>query len=213
MSAASAKKAVVDWERVESDYRAGLLSVREIAATHGISHTAIQKKAKSLDWVRDLSARIQAKADAEVARREVATEVATNRVATDAAIISANAEVIVQVRLNHRKDIVRFRAVALALLDELEVQTGNRDLFEELGELLRSPDEKGIDKVNDIYRKVISGSMRIDGVKKLAETLKILIGLEREAYGLVDTVGKDDAADNLASALEAARKRRRDALA
>lgn len=213
MSPAAPKKAVVDWERVESDYRAGLLSVREIAATHGISHTAIQKKAKSLDWVRDLSARIQAKAEAEVARREVATEVATSRVATDAAIISANAEVIVQVRLNHRKDIVRFRNVALALLDELEVQTGNRGLFDQLGEMLRSPDDKGMDKLNDLYMKVVNGASRIDGVKKLAETLKILIGLEREAYGLVENVGKDDAADNLAAALEAARKRRRDALA
>ena len=205
--AAAPKKVVVDWERVESDYRAGLLSVREIAATHSISHTAIQKKAKTLNWERDLSARIRAKADAEVARREVATEVATNRVATDAAIISANAEVIVQVRLNHRKDITRFRSVALALLDELEEQTGNRELFSELGELLRSPDEKGIDKINDIYHKVISGAGRIDGVKKLAETLKILIGLEREAYGLVENVGKDDAANNLATALELARKR------
>lgn len=211
--AAAPKKVVVDWERVESDYRAGLLSVREIAATHGISHTYINRRVKEKNWTRDLSARIQAKAESIVSSAVVSNDVSTDRLETDAAIVSANAEVIARVRLNHRKDIVRFRNVALALLDELEVQTGNRELFDELGELLRSPDEKGIDKINDIYNKVISGAGRIDGVKKLAETLKILIGLEREAYGLVENVGKDDAADNLATALEAARKRRRDALA
>jgi hypothetical protein len=44
---AQPKKAAPDWERIEADYRAGLLSVREIAAAHGVSHTAIQKRAKS----------------------------------------------------------------------------------------------------------------------------------------------------------------------
>lgn len=213
MSAPSAEIATVDWERVESDYRAGILSLREIAAVHGTSHMAISRRAKKDGWTQDLTAKIQAKADELVTRQGVTATVTADRAVTDRQIVDDNAQVIATVRLNHRKDIVRFRNVALALLDELEVQTGNRDLFDELGELLRSPDEKGIDKINDIYHKVISGAVRIDGVKKLAETLKILIGLEREAYGLVDTAGKDGAADNLATALEAARKRRRDALA
>ena len=36
----------IDWERVEADYRAGLLSVREIAAAHSVSHTAIGNRSK-----------------------------------------------------------------------------------------------------------------------------------------------------------------------
>jgi hypothetical protein len=32
---AQPKKAAPDWERIEADYRAGLLSVREIAAASG----------------------------------------------------------------------------------------------------------------------------------------------------------------------------------
>ena len=40
-------KVDVDWEAVEGMYRAGLLSVREIARSQGISHTAIQKRAKA----------------------------------------------------------------------------------------------------------------------------------------------------------------------
>ena len=39
-------KQIPDWERIEQLYRAGLLSVREIAATCGPSHVAIHKRAK-----------------------------------------------------------------------------------------------------------------------------------------------------------------------
>lgn len=47
------KTAAPDWGRIEHLYRAGLLSVREIAASCGVSHTAIQKKAKAWCWDRE----------------------------------------------------------------------------------------------------------------------------------------------------------------
>jgi hypothetical protein len=72
------------------------------------------------------------------------------------------------------------------LLGELEIETDNVDLFERLGDFLRSDDDKGQDKRNEVYRKVISGAARVDSMKKLAETLKTLIGLEREAYGVAE---------------------------
>ena len=40
-------KAEIDWEAIEGMYRAGLLSVREIARSHGVSHVAILKRAKA----------------------------------------------------------------------------------------------------------------------------------------------------------------------
>lgn len=181
---AQSEKSAPDWERIEANYRAGLLSVREIAASQGISHTAIQKKAKAEGWERDLGAKIRAKADQLVAKREVATQVATEKLETERGIVEANAEVIAQVRLNHRSDIARARKLCMSLLAEIEVETDNLDLFEELGELLRADDDKGQDKRNDAYRRVISGASRIDSMKKLADALKVLVGLEREAYGI-----------------------------
>lgn len=181
---AQPKKAAPDWERIEADYRAGLLSVREIAAAHQISHTYINTRAKKFGWVRDLSKRIQDKAEALVSTATVSSGVSTETALSDKAIVEANAEVIAGIRLAHRKDISRSRLLAMALLGELEAQTGNLELFEQLGEMLRNPDEKGVDRLNDLYQKVISTPGRIDGMKKLAETLKNLIGLEREAYGL-----------------------------
>lgn len=183
---AQPKKAAPDWERIEADYRAGLLSVREIASAHGVSHVGIAKRAKRDGWTRDLSKRIQDKAEQLVTTRTVTSELPEERAVTDRAIVEANAEVIASIRLAHRKDISRSRTLAMALLGELEQQTGNIELFEQLGELLRNPDDKGMDRLNDLYHKVISTPGRIDGMKKLAETLKNLIGLEREAYGLAE---------------------------
>ncbi|WP_250481886.1 hypothetical protein [Caballeronia sp. NCTM5] len=181
---AQQKKIAPDWERIEADYRAGILSVREIAASQGISHAAISKRAKRDGWDRDLAKRIQAKAEALVTTRTVTTEVTNEQAVTDRVIVEGNAEVIANIRLSHRSDIARSRRLAMSLLGELESVTENRELFEQLGEMLRSPDERGNDKRNDLYQKVISSTGRVSSMKQLSETLKTLIGLEREAYGI-----------------------------
>jgi 2-oxoglutarate dehydrogenase complex dehydrogenase (E1) component-like enzyme len=183
---ATKKAQPTDWESIEGAYRAGVLSTREIAGQYGVSHTAINKRAKAEGWDRDLSAKIQAKAEALVSRREVSREVSSQKAATEREIIEANAERIAQVRGEHRADIQRVRSLGLALLAELEGQTSSRELLDQLGELLRAPDENGTDKLNDLYRKVISTPSRVDSAKKVAETLKHAIGMEREAYGLDD---------------------------
>lgn len=198
---AQTEKCAPDWERIEAEYRAGVLSVREIAASQGVSHTAIQKRAKAESWERDLSAKIRAKADRLVAKREVAKQVATERVETDRLIVEANAEVIAQVRLTHRGDIARARKLCMSLLAEIEVETDSLELFEELGELLRSEDDKGQDKRNDVYRRVISGASRIDSMKKLADALKVLVGLEREAYGIETGEKQGGGANDMVSVL------------
>jgi hypothetical protein len=177
-------KPAPDWERIEGDYRAGVLSVREIAAANGVSHTAIQKRAKRDGWDRDLAAKIAAKAEVLVAKREVAKAVASGRAATERQIIEANAERIAQVRGEHRADSGRIRALGLSLLAELEGQGVNRQELDNLGELMRAADENGVDKLNDLYRKIISTPSRIDSAKKVAETLRHAIGMEREAYDL-----------------------------
>lgn len=186
MSVAEGEKAATDWERIESDYRAGILSTREIASACGVSHTAINKRAKKDGWVRDLKAKIQAKADELVSRRAVSTEVSSQRAATERQIIEANAERIAQVRGEHRGDIQRVRTLALNLLGELEGQSASLEDLATLGELLRNPDEDGNDRRNDLYLKIISTPSRIDSAKKVAETLKHAITMEREAYGLDD---------------------------
>ncbi len=177
-------KSAPDWERIEADYRAGVLSIREIGAHQGISHVAIQKRAKREGWERDLSAKIKAKADALVTKQLVTSTVTTAKLVTEREIIEANALRIAQVRGEHRADIARMRRLVLDLLAELEAQTGNLELFQRLGEMLRATDLGAQDKRNEVYTRAISTASRIDGLKKLADALKTLISVEREAYGL-----------------------------
>lgn len=181
----------IDWERIETDYRAGLLSVREIAATNGITHTTINKKAKTEGWERDLKARIQAKAEALVSKREVSTVNSTERKLNDKAVVEANAEVIANIRMAHRQDISRSRRLAMEMLSEVEHQTGNLELYEQLGELLLSDDDKANGRRSEMYAKVISSLGRIDSMKKLAETLRVLVAMEREAYGITTVAELD----------------------
>lgn len=182
-------KQAPDWEKIEADYRAGILSLREIAEAHpGVNHVAITRRAKREGWSRDLSAKIRAKADALVTDHAVTGDVTAQRHVSEREIIDANAQAIVSVRLSHRKDIQRSRRIAMALLEELEQQAGGEQvaMLEQLGELLRSEDDKGQDKLNDLYHKVISLPGRAKTMKDLGESLRVLVTLERQAFGLDD---------------------------
>ena len=55
------ERKILDWEVIEREYRAGQLSVREIAETHGVSHPAILKRAKHDGWERNLSDAVREK--------------------------------------------------------------------------------------------------------------------------------------------------------
>jgi hypothetical protein len=45
----------VDWKAIEREYRAGQLTVVGIGCQHGLSHTAINKRAKRDGWTRNLA--------------------------------------------------------------------------------------------------------------------------------------------------------------
>ena len=179
-----AERKQVDWESVERDYSAGLLSLREIGAKHGVDEAYIRRKAKTNEWIRDLSKKIQTKVDNLVRKEQVRSDVRSEKAISEKEIIEASAQAIVNVKLEHRGDIRKSKRIVNSLFDELELTTDNRELFEQLGELLRQESESGQDKLNDIYKKCISMSQRLDGVKKLTDALKTMIGLEREAYGI-----------------------------
>jgi hypothetical protein len=182
-------KAVIDWEKVEREFRAGVLSLREIGDANGCSHVAVSKRAKAEAWPRDLKARIKAKADELVNKAVVTTEVTSTRLVRDLETVEANARVIADIRLAHRNDITRARRLTNKLLDELEGLTDNRELFEQLGDFLRKEGEDGQDKRNDLYMKIIELPSRTKTMKDLAETLKTLVGLERQAYDLDTKLG------------------------
>ncbi|EBZ8941918.1 hypothetical protein INQ46_09340 [Salmonella enterica subsp. enterica serovar Napoli] len=173
-----------DWEAIETAYRAGVMSLREIASHHGISEGAIRKRAKRDDWSRDLNARIQQKADDLVRKQEVRKTVRTKTERTERVLIEATAEVIASVRMEHRGDIRRARELTNTLFDKLGAQCADVGALEQLGDIMFAPDDKGRDRLNETYQKVISLPSRVKSLKDLSDSLKTLIGLEREAWSI-----------------------------
>lgn len=196
---AAAKK--VDYAQIEPDWRAGLLSPQQLAENYtkatgiNVSRNAIIKHFAKQDIKRDLKAKIAAKAESMVAESMVTGKVSIATLAKEKEIVDANALDVATVQISHRKDIARYRDMTNKLAAEIAAQTDMLSDYENLAVLMAAPDDKGVDKLNELYRKIISTPSRIDSMKKLAETLKSLIALEREALGIGS--GKQSAGDAL----------------
>ena len=197
----SARPKNVDWSAIERDYRSGVLSLRELSKRHGINHVSIKKRADKEGWGRDLAAKIQAKAEDIVNKWSIAYIANAPAVGNDRQAIEANGNLVANVRLTHRRDIKRLLTLSASLLSELELQCIDPALLARFGELMRSPNEFGADRLNDLYAKIISTPVRVETTKKLAETLRLAIGLEREAWGIDKDKGDEKPTSALASLL------------
>ena len=107
-----------DWEMIEREYRAGQLTVVEIGRQQGLSHTAINKRAKRDGWTRNLADRVRK----EVSARLVSAETSeTERAAIEPAVARG-----VQVVREHQASIGRGQRLVGTLFDELEKATVQR---------------------------------------------------------------------------------------
>lgn len=177
----------INWEAIERDYRCGMLSLREMATKSGnVTESAIRKRAKRDDWTRDLNGKIHAKAVELERKRVVRNLVRTERTIADKQQVDSMAQEEADVRLRLKTMIARGNALFKALLTEVERLTNDGVHVRELGKLMRRPNDTGIDRLNDIYKKTISTPSRVDMTKKLVDILKSVVALEREAYGLND---------------------------
>ncbi len=173
-----------DWVVIETDYRAGMKSLRQIGGEQGISHVAIQKRAKANAWTRDLSKRIQAKAEEKVNKAAVTAALNSERKAvTEQSIVDAGAEAVFNVRMAHRMKISK----ALELYEKLvlEVEVAMTPPAPVDGQPAVRPDP----------------AKHIDSVKNLAATL------ERQAFGMA-AEDPGDPADPLRMLLGELQKRR-----
>ena len=204
MRVVEAGKKPVDWDAVAIDIRAGILTDRGIGAKHGRSHGAIQQYAKKHGIERDLTTRIQHKTKAKLAKAQLAKETSQERAKlTEEQTIEIAAEAAATIVIKQQGRIGRHLRLSESLLSELESQTIDRTLYEQLGELMAAPDENGIDRLNELYRKIISTPSRIDSHKKAVETEKTLVALERQAFNLDKDATEDGGiADAIRKAME-----------
>jgi len=184
--AKGAKRPAVDWEGVEREYRAGIRSLRDIATEFGCTEGAIRKKAKAQEWERDLSAKVSAKAESLVRKIEVRKEVRNEAAISERELINTSAQMMADTVINQRDDIKRARSMVQRLWELVDAELNHPEELSQLGNMLRSPDAFGQDKLNDMYFAAISLPQQIKNAKLLADALKVLIELERKVLRLDD---------------------------
>ncbi len=194
------RAAAVDWLIVEKDYRAGIKTLRQIALEAGVSHVAIQKRAKAEGWTRDLQSRIQQKAQELVTRQEVTSEVTKQKAVTERQIVEANAHAVAHVDLTNRKDVLRGMDVSRQHIEELAALNDPtfRDRLVWLGEVM---DESGVDdetgklvkdKAGELYRYIIDMPGRVKMAKEVAAAVGVYVPMMRKIYKL-DAEAKEGA--------------------
>ncbi len=166
---------VIDWEKVELDYRAGVKSLRVIAAENGLkSEGAIRKKAKENGWERgDLAKKVRKEVRNQLVRTAVRTDPPSLETEEDA--VKANAAIGVAVIGKHRAAIDRLRNIGDKLAERLEKLIDGTSKPEELGVCLGTTETP------------------TQMLNRLTSTLDSLIKLERQAFNLDDApLGSED---------------------
>lgn len=179
------ERVAIDWESIERDYRAGVLSIREVAKLHNISDKAIRNKAKAADWERDLSAKVAEKVRSELVRSESATQDPR----TEREIVEVAAATVVQVVRSHRTRIKQGNELVELLTKQLMDVAGKRDEFETAIEIACAED-KSPERMTRLMKAVSLGSHATIAVN-LANATKVWVGLERQAFNIADAAEPD----------------------
>ncbi|MRR49362.1 MAG: hypothetical protein EG825_00360 [Rhodocyclaceae bacterium] len=184
----------IDWEAVEKHWRAGIRTKLEISKEFGVSRAAMDKRFSKLGIPRDLTAKINAKADAMVTLAEVTQEVTNGTTVTEAEIINVNAELQVSVRREHRRGLKESRELFHTLMNELRAECINPEELDRFAQLLAAQETVGIDDEGKrqkaieesltTFRKLISLPTRAGTFDKLINSLTRLIAMDRIEFGI-----------------------------
>jgi hypothetical protein len=171
-----------DWEYARRLYEFTEHPTRFIAEAINRGQTTVVRRAADEKWMRgrkdyegERTAQLVAAAVVQAKKERLETFEVMERV---------NVEMQAKVLVEHRADIKRARSICNKLFIELEDQLKHLPDLHDLGEILRSEDDRGRDKLNDKYKKILSLPDRSAAFKSLTEALKVVIALERQAFGI-----------------------------
>lgn len=188
-------KRVVDWDAIEPHYRAGIRALKDIGAQFQVSDAAIIKHATKHAWTRNLTGKVQARADALVSAAQVSAEVSESRELTKKAaraqVVEVEANVQARIRLSHRALIGRTRKLVEDMLAELEVQSISGDQLRSLLAGIADCSEEGVNQAKELA-KLLERTLKLGDraavLKTLVESLSRLVAAEREAYNIGNDV-------------------------
>ena len=161
-----------DWEAIESAYRAGSLSIRAIADTHGTKESTIRSRASKHGWLRDLTEKVKTATKTKLSNNPSRIGVAQPIVRDDAQIVDEASDEAASVVLAHRSDLSQWRGIARRLSDalsEMDITDDNHDKV-----------ARSINSGVDALLKVIKGerqaySLDDDEIESAGKTLADLL--------------------------------------
>ena len=184
---------VVDWQRVERLFRAGLLSVHEIARECGLPEANVRYHAKRLGWKRDLSDEVRSRARTKMVENLAKVfddgrgAMEQLRKVTDEQIIEEAARTQVEVVRQHQTTLGSGHSLTVRMLNELDATTTHRGELEEMIKSSIAPRRQGA------ALAAISLPQRATVMRDLATAARTWVILERQAFNIAED--KDNSAD------------------
>jgi hypothetical protein len=186
------KKPGPDWELAERLYRAGQLTVREVARQCNVSAPGLLKKAKKVGWTRDLTEKVREAVNTKLVNSQPESVNKDNARKPDPArereIVEQAADNAVAVVRAHRRDLTKGQQVCTLLFDQLEHAATNRHELEQVAQE-EAGDGSGATQRLASFRKALSLPTHAGVIRDLSTAMKNFQALERIAWNLDD---KDD---------------------
>jgi hypothetical protein len=134
----------------------------------------------------------EALADEAMVSGKVSGKVDKSTKVSELETINANAVCVAEVMFSQRLGAIETAEIGKKLKADLMAVVSSRDLLEQLGELMQSPDEAGIDKMNEAYRRTISLPGLVDTYKKLVDAEEKANANARRAFNIKDEDGEKE---------------------
>ena len=182
----AAKAKDIDWDKMESAWRAGIVSVLSLQKEYGITRKAISDHWHRLGVPRNLNSQIKDKAESIVTLAMVTPQGNTNvtdRKISDKEIIEVNANIQATVILEEREDVKRLTRICEALEKQLE-------------SIAVDPDSE-----EDLEKKARINKTLIDSRDKV-------FNMRRRNYGINDNANGDANSDISSQNIEDVRRER-----
>lgn len=148
-----------DWEAIEEDYRAGVLSIRMIATRHNTKESSVRSRARRNDWQRDLTSKVKQATSNKLLNADARTTgTHSEERETDREIIERASDEATQLVMSHRANVAEYRELSTRISGYLMKVT-----------------------LTDENHVAFTRSLNA-GIDALAKAIK----LERQAFGLDD---------------------------
>jgi len=170
-----AERKNIDWEAIQREYRAGVLSVREIARQHNISDNLIRRRAKKHpnQWQRDLTKRVRVAVQRKIAADTGVRDDNVRTQGDEDSIVEAASNRALEVNRLHKKSIAKTAFIEESLSDELAAL-------------------QSVSAASKSDAKPPALSTKVTTLLALVSAQEKRIRLERQAFGMTDDVKPEE---------------------